>query len=322
MTIAQLGGSTIASYTYNALNERIQKTTGTATERYDYNEGSQLLGEYGATNRDYIWMGGIPVANVDTSGTTSTIAYVTADQLGTPRAIANSSGTTEWQNPYQGNPWNEVAPTSNGYTYNLRAPGQYFDVETDLFNNGFRDYDSATGREIESDPTGLRGGVSTYAYVGGNPLSYIDPLGLAQSLSYQNVSGGPTDPMWQIQWQLSDPSPNGGWIVQQIDMTLPDGSQTTYWEAWQVAPNSTVTKLTAANPSANSPMANLPIDDTFEGAKSITASARFYEGLNLPGSFVQGSVPYATGLRATRKNPCLSIGSATPPVNRSWKPSI
>jgi hypothetical protein len=32
--------------------------------------------------RDYIWMDGVPVANVDTTGTTSTLAYVTADQLG------------------------------------------------------------------------------------------------------------------------------------------------------------------------------------------------------------------------------------------------
>jgi YD repeat-containing protein len=60
MTVAQLAGSTIATYTYNALNERIQKVTGTATERYDYNEASQMLGEYGTTNRDYIWMGNIP----------------------------------------------------------------------------------------------------------------------------------------------------------------------------------------------------------------------------------------------------------------------
>jgi RHS repeat-associated protein len=170
MTVAQLGGSTIASYTYDALNERIQKVTGTATERYDYNEGSQLLGEYGTPNRDYIWLGGIPIANVDTTGGTSTIAYVTADQLGIPRAIANSSGTTEWQNPYQGNPWNEVAPTSMGYTYNLRAPGQYYDAESGLFNNVNRDYDSSTGRYVQSDPLGLFGGqASTYAYVGGNP---------------------------------------------------------------------------------------------------------------------------------------------------------
>ena len=178
MTVAQLGGSTIASYTYNALNQRIQKVTGTATERYDYNEASQMLGEYGATNRDYIWMDGIPVANVDTTSTTSTIAYVTADQLGTPRAIANSGGTTEWQNTYQGNPWNEVAPTSTGYTYNLGFPGQYFDAETGLSNNVNRDYDSSTGRYIQSDPIGLSGGISSFAYVQGNPLPYRDPSGL------------------------------------------------------------------------------------------------------------------------------------------------
>lgn len=60
----------------------------------------------------------------------------------------------------------------------LRLPGQYFDKETNLHYNYYRDYDPGIGRYGESDPIGLRGGLNTYTYVNGQPIRFSDFLGL------------------------------------------------------------------------------------------------------------------------------------------------
>jgi RHS repeat-associated core domain len=212
LTVAQLNGATVGTYTYNALGQRIGKVATfpqAITERYAYNEAGQLIGDYGTSsstllkgkgkhrgkhhqhagivvtnNRDYVWLGDIPVAVIDNSingsVTTSTINYVTADQLGTPRAVTDGTGTVIWSWAYQGNAFGEQQPTSTtGYVLNLRYPGQYYDAESGTNYNYFRTYEAATGRYLQSDPIGLTGGISTYAYVGGDPLSYTDPLGLS-----------------------------------------------------------------------------------------------------------------------------------------------
>jgi RHS repeat-associated protein len=73
-------------------------------------------------------------------------------------------------------PFGNTQPTGT-FTYNHRFPGQYYDRETGLHHNGFRDYHPTTGRYIESDPVGLAAGLNTYAYVNSNPLRFIDPKG-------------------------------------------------------------------------------------------------------------------------------------------------
>jgi len=185
LALAQLNGVTVVTYSYNALGERIGKVATspqTVTERYAYNETGQLIGEYGTTNRDYIWVGTLPIAVVDNtvngSTITSTVNYVTADQLDTPRVVSNSAGAVVWSWTYKGNPFGEQAPTSTtGYVLNLRFPGQYYDAESGINYNMSRNYEPAVGRYQQSDPIEFLGGINTFAYAGGNPLTYVDSKG-------------------------------------------------------------------------------------------------------------------------------------------------
>jgi RHS repeat-associated protein len=180
MTLVQQGGGTVGTYVYNANNERIAKTASNVTTRFVYDEASQLVSEAsGTTRRDYISVTGVPVAVVD-GGAATSVAFVTADALGSPRAVTSASGTVVWSWPYSLNPFGENRGVStSGYVLNLRLPGQYADGEAGLKYNLNRSFDAATGRYLQSDPIGLAGGASTYAYGLGNPLIHSDILGLS-----------------------------------------------------------------------------------------------------------------------------------------------
>jgi RHS repeat-associated protein len=178
-------GST--AFLINALGQRVKKTTGGSAVRFVYDESGRLWGEYDAAGtliQETVWLNDLPVAVLRDNGSGgASIFYIHPDHLGSPRAITRASDNQfvwKWDNT---EPFGNSAPNDNpsglgAFAFNLRFPGQYYDVETGTHYNYFRDYDPAIGRYVESDPIGLFGGLSTYAYVSDSPLGSADPLGL------------------------------------------------------------------------------------------------------------------------------------------------
>jgi len=178
LSSVSVNGTQAATYIYNPLGQRVLKTFANgAKENYHYNESGQLIAVLdgaGVTLREYIYWGEQQIALIN-GGTTY---YIHNDHLNTPQVITNQSQQVVWMGDYE--PFGKVAAnTNNSVEIFSRFPGQYLDSETGLYYNYFRDYDPSIGRYIESDPIGLAGGINTYAYVGGNPIKYIDPTGEA-----------------------------------------------------------------------------------------------------------------------------------------------
>ncbi|WP_404932237.1 RHS repeat protein [Massilia atriviolacea] len=178
---------------FNGIGQRVAQSYGGGLFAYD--EQGHLVGEYnfstGKPMRETVYLGDLPVAvltqtvtgTAPSQGTATDVFHIHPDHLGTPRMITrplDNKIVWRWDNgdPFGLTPPIEYFSGSGTFTFNLRMPGQYYDRNTNLFYNYFRDYDPQTGRYVQSDPLGLDGGINTYGYVDGNPLSYVDPEGL------------------------------------------------------------------------------------------------------------------------------------------------
>ncbi len=97
------------------------------------------------------------------------------DALGSLLHIVNAAGATTATYTYE--PYGAVTHSgtdSTGFQYT----GREVDVGGLMYYRA-RYYNPRTARFISEDPIGLAGGVNLYGYVGGNPVSYVDPTGLA-----------------------------------------------------------------------------------------------------------------------------------------------
>lgn len=107
-------------------------------------------------------------------GTTTNYLYDGLDALGSTRLLTDASGAVVQRYDYD--PYGTTTQTSAGITNPYQYTGREKD-QTGLYHYRARYYQPGWSRFVSEDPIGLDGGGNYYAYVEGNPVSYVDPTG-------------------------------------------------------------------------------------------------------------------------------------------------
>ncbi|HEL7731454.1 TPA: RHS repeat-associated core domain-containing protein, partial [Stenotrophomonas maltophilia] len=177
MSRANIAGQ-VTDYLINAQGQRVAKANATATSRYFYSDQNQMLAELSNnTWTNYLWFNG-ELVGLSRNGQ---LNFVHTDHLGRPDFVSSPQQATVWK-AYNYAYGRSVQQDDIG-GLNIGFPGQYYDAESGLWYNGFRDYDASIARYVQSDPIGLAGGLNTYAYAAANPIQRTDPLGLEPTVA-------------------------------------------------------------------------------------------------------------------------------------------
>ncbi|MCC8803431.1 type IV secretion protein Rhs [Xanthomonas euvesicatoria pv. euvesicatoria] len=185
MTQARRAGAVTMNYRYNGKGEQLRRFLGTTNTYTLFDEAGHWLGDYdsnGAPKQQAIWLDDLPVGLLANA---NKLHYIEPDHLGSPRVVIDPTrDVAVWTWSLKGEAFGNTAPNQDpdgdgaALVLDMRFPGQRFDAASGLNQNYFRDYEAATGRYVQSDPIGLSGGITTYSYTEGSPLSKSDPFGL------------------------------------------------------------------------------------------------------------------------------------------------
>ncbi len=210
-----------ASFKYDALGRRIEKTINGRTIQYLY-DGLDIVQEIenGAVTVNYIRTLNIdePLARIEADGT---IRYYHADALGSVIALTDETGNVRTQYNYSPFGETEIIGESSD------NPFQYTDRENDntgLYYYRARYYSPYLKRFVSEDPIGLMGGdVNYYVYVWNSPLRWLDPWG------WIGIDKTPQNAYWPGPWGGGTGTYGYGMAIgiefpSQIENTFPGGT--------------------------------------------------------------------------------------------------
>lgn len=193
-------GSTATATTFDALNRIAQVTrTGQATQLYAYDDQDRRIRKtVGSVANDYIYQGQDILAEY-ANGWTEPTGFIThGASIDIPLIWQPAANDPTGPRYFHQDGLNSVVATTtvagqdatqryDAWGNRLAGTGQiplygYTGREQDGLGYTYyraRYYDPSIGRFTQRDPIELEGGVNLYTYVGGNPVSFNDPAGLA-----------------------------------------------------------------------------------------------------------------------------------------------
>ncbi len=155
---------------------------------------------------------------------------IVTDHLGTPSQMYRADGSLFWEGALDSYGGVRIEKGEVG-SCPFRYQGQYEDVETGLYYNRFRYYDSDSGKYLSLDPIRTKSNeLNFYNYIA-DPNLWIDPLGLA---GYSGSPPPPGRPTAENTGGLFHPGPGSGhyrshdgkkgWIDKHGNIWVPTGS--------------------------------------------------------------------------------------------------
>jgi len=167
----------------------------------------------GAPVRYFVWGGGMLLGFIDAASGVLTVAH--CDEYGSVVALTDVEGNVLHEacyGPY-GEDWGSAGANPTPFAW-LGGYGVFNVSGGSLYLTRHRAYDAALCRFLSSDPLGLGGGPNLYAYCVGNPLTYIDPLGLGAESFIQRAAKA-FDSVWNFGIQFATFNPNATLQMQE-----------------------------------------------------------------------------------------------------------